>query len=91
MLQDDTVAISRAALVPRAAARPDLGARLVEWLMSPAGQQVLAEALRLAAPGLRIGGPPRGQPLTRTLGDPCRPVPPGPGLLAHPDRRPATG
>jgi len=46
----------------------------------------LAEALRLPAPGLRIGGP-----LARTLGDPCRPVPPGPGLLAHPDRRPATG
>ncbi|MBD3764283.1 MAG: ABC transporter substrate-binding protein [Rhodobacterales bacterium] len=85
-LQDYTVAISRAALVPKAAVRPDLGARLVEWLMSPAGQQVLAEALRLPALSLQIGGPPRGQPLARTLGDPYRPVPLGPGLLAYLDR-----
>ena len=45
--QDYVVVVSRVALVPKAAANPDLGEAFLAFLMSRDGQTVLAERLRL--------------------------------------------
>lgn len=41
---DYTLILSRAALIPRAAARPDLAKRFLDFVLSEAGRRVLAEA-----------------------------------------------
>ena len=50
--RDYVVVVSRVALVPRAAASPDLGEAFLGFLMSREGQTVLAERLRLPAGSL---------------------------------------
>lgn len=81
--RDFTVVVSRVALVPRAAARPDLGAAFLEYLMSEAGQTVLARELRLPAVSLEVSG---DGTLPDALGARLRPVAITPGLLAYLDQ-----
>ncbi|MFY4255991.1 ABC transporter substrate-binding protein [Achromobacter xylosoxidans] len=40
--QDYTLMLSRSAIIPRQAARPDLGARFLDYLLSPRGQDMIA-------------------------------------------------
>ncbi len=49
LLRDYTVVVSRVAMVPRAAASPDLGRAFLAFLMSAEGQTLL---VRKAAPAL---------------------------------------
>ncbi len=85
--RDFTVVVSRVALVPRAAAHPDLGEALLAWLMSPDGQAELSHSLRLPAVSLEVAG---GQTPSGALDDltglRLKPVPVGPGLLAYLDQ-----
>lgn len=84
--RDYVVVASRVALVPRAARSPDLGAAFLAWLMSPEGQQVLAERLRLPAVSLEVAGRDRPEAMRDALGARLLPVPVSPGLLAYLDR-----
>jgi iron(III) transport system substrate-binding protein len=80
-LRDYTVAISRVALVPSAAANPDGGAEMLAFLMSDAGQSMLSRDLGL--PTIRF--PARDNDLAI---DPAilRPVNVSAGLLAYLDQ-----
>lgn len=82
--RDFTVVVSRVALVPRAAARPDLGAAFLAFLMSREGQTILAEELRLPAVSLEVSSGADGMP--PALGAQLRPVAISPGLLAYLDQ-----
>ncbi|HWL58148.1 MAG TPA: ABC transporter substrate-binding protein [Paracoccus sp. (in: a-proteobacteria)] len=85
--RDFTVVVSRVALVPTAARQPELGGRMLAFLMSSEGQMLLSRTLRLSAVSLEVAGQqsPAGgmQDLT---GLRLKPVPVSPGLLAYLDR-----
>ncbi len=83
--RDYVVVISRVALVPRAAANPDLGEAFLEFLMSREGQTVLAERLRLPAVSLEVRGKDSAAAMQEALGAKLRPVAVSPGLLAYLD------
>ncbi len=91
LLRDFTVVVSRVALVPRAAAAPDLGRAFLGFLMSREGQTLLSEKLRLPAVSLEIAGPNSGQApsvlaMQAALGGQLRPVSVSPGLLVYLDQ-----
>jgi iron(III) transport system substrate-binding protein len=84
--QDFTVVVSRVGLVPRAAARPDLGKRFLAFFMSRDGQTILAKDLRLPAVNLELSdltGTRFGQ---GNSGTKLHPVGVSPGLLAYLDQ-----
>jgi iron(III) transport system substrate-binding protein len=83
--RDYVVVVSRVALVPRAAARPDLGEAFLGFLMSREGQTVLAERLRLPAVSLEVRGKDSAAAMQEALGAKLRPVAVSPGLLAYLD------
>ncbi len=86
LLRDFTVVVSRVALVPRAAAQPDLGAAFLTFLMGRQGQTLLSEKLRLPAVSLEVSGANTGQAMQAALGDQLRPVPVSPGVLVYLDQ-----
>lgn len=83
--QDYVVVVSRVALLPRAAASPDLGEAFLAFLMSREGQTVLAERLRLPAVSLEVRGKDSAAAMQEALGARLRPVAVSPGLLAYLD------
>lgn len=83
--RDYVVVVSRVALVPKAAANPDLGQAFLEFLLSREGQTVLAERLRLPAVSLEVSGKDSASAMQQALGARLRPVPVSPGLLAYLD------
>ena len=90
--QDFTIVVSRVALVPRAAGRADLGADLLGWLMSDAGQAELSSHLHLPAVSLGVtGDADAGAALVDLAGLRLDPVPVGPGLLAYLDQATRAG
>ncbi len=86
LLKDFTVVVSRVGLVPRAAARPDLGSAFLAFLMGREGQTIMADRLRLAAVSLEVSGQNTARAMEAALGDQLRPVPVSPGLLAYLDQ-----
>lgn len=86
LLRDFTVVVSRVALVPRAAASPDLGADFLAFLMSREGQTLLSEKLRLPAVSLEVSGANSAQAMQAALGDQLRPVSVSPGVLVYLDQ-----
>lgn len=86
LLRDFTVVVSRVALVPRAAASPDLGAAFLNFLMSREGQTLLSEKLRLPAVSLEVSGGNSASAMQHALGDQLRPVSVSPGVLAYLDQ-----
>lgn len=83
--RDYVVVVSRVALVPAAAATPELGEAFLEFLMSRDGQTVLAERLRLPAVSLEVAGKDSAAAMQEAMGARLRPVPVSPGLLAYLD------
>ncbi|MEI4485025.1 ABC transporter substrate-binding protein [Frigidibacter sp. MR17.14] len=83
--KDFTVVASRIGLVPRAAAQPELGARFLAYLMSPEGQTVMTEELKLPAVSLKVAGRNSALAMGDLSGGQLRPIPVGPGLLAYLD------
>ncbi len=86
LLRDYTVVVSRVALVPRAAATPDLGRTFLAFLMSAEGQTLLSEKLRLPSVSLEVSGAGSGAAMQAALGDQLRPVPVSPGVLVYLDQ-----
>ena len=84
--RDFTVVVSRVGLVPRAAHRPDLGARFLAFFMSKAGQTILAEKLRLPAVSLEVSDDHSARAMQAALGAQLRPVAVSPGLLVYLDQ-----
>lgn len=84
--KDYVVVVSRVGLVPRAAARPDLGERFLDYMMSQAGQTVLAEQLRLPAISLEVSHETSARAMQEALGEQLKPVPVSPGLLVYLDQ-----
>jgi len=74
--EDYTLVLSRAAVIPRQAPRPDLGARFLDFLLSEEGQQVIVQASGML--------PVRG-PHAASAGPTARPVGLGVGLLVYQD------
>ena len=83
--RDYVVVVSRVALVPKAAAAPDLGEAFLGFLMSREGQTLLAERLRLPAVSLEVRGKDSAAAMQEALGAKLRPVAVSPGLLAYLD------
>ncbi len=86
LLRDFTVVTSRVGLVPRSAARADLGTAFLAFLMGREGQTIMADRLRLAAVSLEVSGANTARAMEAALGDQLRPVPVSPGLLAYLDQ-----
>ncbi|MBH1974306.1 MAG: ABC transporter substrate-binding protein [Rhodobacteraceae bacterium] len=86
LLRDFTVVVSRVALVPRAAASPELGTGFLAFLMSKEGQTLLSEKLRLPAVSLEVSGANSARAMQAALGDQLRPVAVSPGVLAYLDQ-----
>ena len=86
LLRDFTVVVSRVGLVPRAAARPDLGAAFLAFLMGAEGQTIMSQRLNLPAisPEVQEGASVRS--ITADMGAQLRPVAVSPGLLAYLDQ-----
>lgn len=84
--RDFTVVVSRVGFVPRAAARADLGERFLAFVMSKAGQTILAEKLRLPAVSLEVSDENSARTMEAALGAQLRPVPVSPGLLVYLDQ-----
>lgn len=83
--RDYVVVVSRVALVPRAAAVPELGEDFLKFLLSRDGQTVLAERLRLPAISLEVAGKDSAAAMQKALGSRLKPVEVSPGLLAYLD------
>jgi iron(III) transport system substrate-binding protein len=86
LLRDYTVVVSRVALVPRAAASPDLGRAFLTFLMSTEGQTLLSEKLRLPSVSLEVSGDGSRAAMQAALGDQLRPIPVSPGVLVYLDQ-----
>ncbi len=83
---DYTLVVSRVAFVARHAPNPR-GARLwLDHLLSPPGQQLLAEGGMLYSLHSGAAPPRTASALQQRLGAAARPIALGPGLLAHLDR-----
>ncbi|MDJ1156804.1 ABC transporter substrate-binding protein [Chelatococcus sp. SYSU_G07232] len=82
--RDYTVVLSRGAMVPSTAGRPDLGAAFVDYLLSPRGQRTGRE--RAFFFGFDGGAPPEVDgPLSVVDSGLFRPITIGPALLAVQD------
>lgn len=86
LLRDYTVVVSRVALVPRAAANPDLGSAFLAFLMSAKGQTLLSEKLRLPPVSPQVSGASSGAAMQAALGEQLRPIPVSPGVLVYLDQ-----
>lgn len=86
MLRDYTVVASRVAMVPRAAASPDLGRAFLGFLMSAEGQRLLSERLRLpsVSPGASDAG--SGLAMLDAPANRLRLIPVSPGVLVYLDQ-----
>lgn len=84
--EDYTVVMTRTALVPKAATAPDLGAAFLDFMLSPAGQKVLAEKVGLPALNPRVDGENTASRMHKVYGDRLRPIPVGPALVVYLDQ-----
>lgn len=78
--------MTRTALVPKAATAPDLGAAFLDFMLSPAGQKVLAEKVGLPALNPRVDGENTASRMHKVYGDRLRPIPVGPALVVYLDQ-----
>jgi len=84
--QDYTVVMARIALVPKSAKQPELGRRLLTFLMSQRGQSVMAQELKLPALHPNVEGENTATAFRAKFGARLRPIPIGPGLVAYLDQ-----
>lgn len=83
---DFTVVMSRIALVPEAAARPQLGVRFLDYLMSEQGQEILATKAGIPALHPNVTGENTASALRLESGAQLRPISVSPGLLVYLDQ-----
>ncbi|QPC86518.1 extracellular solute-binding protein [Mesorhizobium sp. NBSH29] len=83
--KDYTVVMSRIALVPKSAKSPDLGRRYLDYAMSPQGQTVMAQELKMAAINPEVSGENTARAMQAELGGQVRLVPVSPELMVYLD------
>lgn len=83
---DFTVVMSRIALVPEAAAKPRLGVRFLDYLMSETGQRILATKSGIPALHPNVTGENTASALRLESGAQLRPISVSPGLLVYLDQ-----
>ncbi|WP_245566192.1 ABC transporter substrate-binding protein [Stappia stellulata] len=84
--EDYTVVMSRIGLVPRAANAPDLGAAFLDFLLSRAGQTILAQDVGLPVLLPDLDGPNTATEMRALYGARLRPIPVGPALVVYLDQ-----
>lgn len=84
--EEYTVVLSRVALIPAAARRPDLGGRFLDFLLSVDGQRILSRESGLDAIRLEVETGDGRPSLRQRLGPRVRPIRVGPGLLVYMDQ-----
>ncbi|MCY6382554.1 ABC transporter substrate-binding protein [Hoeflea prorocentri] len=84
--EDYTVVMSRIALVPEAAADPDLGEAMLAFLMSEEGQTIMARDARLPALHPLVEGDNTASALRSRFGARLRPISISPGLVVYLDQ-----
>jgi len=84
--RDYTLVMSRVAIIPHNAPRPELAKAFLDFLLSTTGQRIVAEHTGLMAihPGVR--GAHTASQLYSDIGDSLRPIRIGPGLLLYLDQ-----
>ncbi|MFW3613244.1 ABC transporter substrate-binding protein [Billgrantia antri] len=83
---DYALVTQRLAFIPRLAPHPESAALFMDYLLSEAGQRVIAEQTHLGAMHPALSGPGTAGALRDEVGDALRPIAIGPGLLATLDR-----
>ena len=83
---DYTLVMSRIALVPQAARKPELGARFLEFLMSREGQLILAQKVRIPVLHPAISGENTMNHIAATRGSQLRPIAVRPSLMVYLDQ-----
>ena len=83
--EDDTLAVTRTAVIPKNAPRPRAASTFVEYLLSLRGQQVLTDRSHLSAVRKEIEGPYSRMGISEATVGPLRPIGLGPGLLVYLD------
>src|SRR5690606_38166065 len=84
--RDYTIVTSRIGLVPRAAARPELGRDVLGFFMSVEGQPITARQLQIASLHPSVTGENPANAMETALGDQLRPAPVSPGLMVYLDQ-----
>lgn len=84
--RDYTLVMSRLVLIPKAAVRPDLARRFVDFLLGADGQRIVAGAAHLYAILPQIEGELTAKALRAQLGPALLPIPVNPGLLLYLDQ-----
>ena len=85
--EDYTLAVVRAAFIPRRAPNPAGAHAFLEYLLSVRGQRILATRSNLAAASTAVAGPYGRLGVQGAAVGPLRPIPIGPGLLTYLDRQ----
>lgn len=83
--EDYTLAVVRAAIIPKDAPNAGAAHAFLEYLLSLRGQRILSTRSHLAAAREEIGGPYGRLGLAGAAVGPLRPIPIGPGLLVYLD------
>ena len=83
--EDDTLVLTRTAVIPKSAPHPKAADAFLEYLLSLDGQRVLTGRSRLNAVRHEITGPFSRMGITETSVGPLRPIDLGPGLLVYLD------
>lgn len=84
--EDYTVVMSRIALVPEAAANPELGKEMLAFLMSARGQTIMAQEVKLPALHPEISGENTASAMRQKFGAQLRPISISPGLIVYLDQ-----
>lgn len=86
MPQDYTLVIARAAVIPRAAPRPDLAGAFIDFLLSAEGQRLIAGPAGLYAISSALTGDGTAAAVRAAAEGPLQPIGLSPALLAFLDR-----
>nr|WP_183181779.1 extracellular solute-binding protein [Azospirillum sp. OGB3] len=84
--EDYTLVISRVAVIPRTASRPRLAGQFIDYLLSPRGQEVVAERSALYAISSGIKREASASGLRSSTAAPLHPIALSPALLVFLDR-----
>ncbi|MGY0834989.1 sensor histidine kinase [Azospirillum argentinense] len=84
--EDYTLVISRVAVIPRTAARPQLAGAFIDYLLSPRGQEVVADRSALYAISSGIKREASASGLRSSTAAPLHPIALSPALLVFLDR-----
>ncbi|WP_343068996.1 sensor histidine kinase [Azospirillum tabaci] len=84
--EDYTLVISRVAVIPKTAPRPQLAGRFIDYLLSPRGQEVVADRSALYAISSGIKREASASGLRSSTAAPLHPIALSPALLVFLDR-----